>query len=56
MHLHLIAKYRLKDKTLQKALSKNKDQYEINKVEDVQLVHYNNKIYIPEGLKDQIMT
>ena len=52
----LIAKRQLVDKTLQKKLKLQADDFHLKKVEDVELVHFQEKIYVPSSLTSRICT
>ena len=47
----LIAKYQEKDKTLKRLMKDKSNDISVNKVENVDLIHLNNKIYIPRTLQ-----
>ncbi len=51
----LIAKEQKKDRTLMKSFEKNKDSYVTRKIEDNELIIYNNKIVVPYTLRQKII-
>lgn len=56
MHPALIRKYQKKDQELLRKVADTKNQkFSSHNVENVELIHYNGKIYIPEPLRERII-
>ena len=52
----LLAKKQKKDKELHKKIQRDKDHhFSTQKVENVELIHYNGKIYVPQTLRERIL-
>ena len=52
----VVAKYQKKDKRLKKAIATSRsDGYKIKKVEGKELIHYKDKICVPDQLQDRIL-
>ena len=52
----LIQKHQRQDKTLMRKMKTNSEGFQLKDVEDVKLIHYHNKIYVPETLQARILT
>ena len=55
LHPRLIAEKQTRDTCLKRLMKNNKSKFNTKKVEGVEVVHYEDKIYIPHALQAQVL-